>query len=135
ELKSGFDEQMKQAGAVLTAAPRQQKFMLLCKKIILLDELLKIFKHGTDFDKDKKNYTLRALNPNRKYLVLLLCLFSIGKIWGQDKVEIAGGEKLFVDQVKHLTYIVGNVILKHQGVVIQCDSAVRNTDKGIIEGF
>jgi lipopolysaccharide export system protein LptA len=53
----------------------------------------------------------------------------------QTNVEITGGEKLSVDQRKNYTYIVGNVVIKHDGVVIQCDSAIRKGNEGIIEGF
>ncbi len=42
---------------------------------------------------------------------------------------------MYGDQTKNLLYIVQNVVLKHNGIIIQCDSAIRKTDEGIIEGF
>lgn len=39
------------------------------------------------------------------------------------------------DQAKKQLSIVENVVIRHGGVVIQCDSAVRRTEEGIIEGF
>lgn len=39
------------------------------------------------------------------------------------------------DQAKQQYVIVENVVIKHNGVTIQCDSAIRKMDEGIIEGF
>lgn len=39
------------------------------------------------------------------------------------------------DQKKKQLSIVKNVVIQHGGVVIQCDSAVRRAEEGIIEGF
>jgi lipopolysaccharide export system protein LptA len=55
--------------------------------------------------------------------------------WAQTDVEIIGGERLSINQIKKQTTIVQNVIIKHGGVFIQCDSAIRKTNEGIIEGF
>ncbi len=55
----------------------------------------------------------------------------------QSKVEIIGGERLSMGSDKDGQYqtIVENVIIKHDGVFIQCDSAIRKIDLGIVEGF
>lgn len=39
------------------------------------------------------------------------------------------------DQRKNYLYIVKDVVIKHGSVIIQCDSAIRKMDEGIIEGF
>lgn len=39
------------------------------------------------------------------------------------------------DQVNGLLYIVENVVIKHGSVIINCDSAIRKTKEGVIEGF
>lgn len=70
-----------------------------------------------------------------KFFALLLTLFIIHSMDAQTNVEINGGDKLYGDQANSLVYIVGNVVIKHDGITIMCDSAVRNTQKGIIEGF
>lgn len=69
--------------------------------------------------------------------ISLLMIFLMGAVTlsAQTNVEITGGEKLSVDQKKNHTYIVGNVVIRHDGVVIQCDSAIRKGNEGIIEGF
>jgi lipopolysaccharide export system protein LptA len=66
-------------------------------------------------------------------LVLLILLSTAAH--AQTNVEIIGGEKLTVDQRLQHTYIVDNVVLKHNGVIIQCDSAIRKAKEGIVEGF
>ncbi len=70
-----------------------------------------------------------------KKIVLGILLMFFFKVSAQTNVEITGGEKLSVDQKKNYTYIVGNVVIRHDGVVIQCDSAIRKGNEGIIEGF
>ena len=56
-------------------------------------------------------------------------------VFGQGKVEIVGGERMTFNQSRNHLYIVQNVVIKHNGVIIQCDSAIRKMDEGIIEGF
>ncbi|MCC6818225.1 MAG: hypothetical protein IT245_04995 [Bacteroidia bacterium] len=56
-------------------------------------------------------------------------------LYSQTNVEIIGGDKLYGDQVKGLQYLVGNVAIRHNGVIIQCDSAIRKLDEGTMEGF
>ncbi|MEZ4804904.1 MAG: OstA-like protein [Bacteroidia bacterium] len=70
-----------------------------------------------------------------RILVLLGFMLFCSYSHGQSKVEIIGGEKMNFDQVKQQLYIVNNVVIKHGGVFIQCDSAIRKTSEGIIEGF
>lgn len=71
-----------------------------------------------------------------RYNIILLCLIFGGfDLLGQTNVEIIGGEKLYGDQVKGLQYLVGNVAIRHNGVIIQCDSAVRKLNEGTMEGF
>jgi len=53
----------------------------------------------------------------------------------QNNVEIIGGEKLSFDKPKSQWTIVKNVVIKHDGVFIQCDSAIRKMSEGMIEGF
>lgn len=67
--------------------------------------------------------------------VLLSAVLACFSLFSQTDVEIIGGNKLFVDQVKGLQYIVGNVGIRHNGVIIQCDSAIRKMNEGKIEGF
>ncbi len=69
----------------------------------------------------------------RKGLCLVLFTMPLF-LFAQTKVDISGNV-LSVDQKKNYTYIVGNVIIKHDGVTIQCDSAIRKANEGIIEGF
>jgi len=69
----------------------------------------------------------------RKGLCLVLFTMPVF-LFAQTKVDISGNV-LSVDQKKNYTYIVGNVIIKHDGVTIQCDSAIRKANEGIIEGF
>lgn len=42
---------------------------------------------------------------------------------------------MYGNQIKNYLYIVKNVVIRHNGVIIQCDSAIRRVDEGIIEGF
>lgn len=56
-------------------------------------------------------------------------------LFSQAKVEILGGEKMYGNQIKNYLYIVKDVVIRHNGVTIQCDSAIRKIDDGIIEGF
>lgn len=62
-------------------------------------------------------------------------VLSAPGLFAQTKVEIIGGDKMYGDQSKNLLYIVDYVVIKHNGVIIQCDSAIRKADEGIIEGF
>lgn len=77
------------------------------------------------------------MQPDLKQKTFIVCVFLLlsGQLFSQTKVDIVGGERLFGDQVNKLLYIVGNVVIKHNGVTIQCDSAIRKTEEGIIEGF
>lgn len=73
---------------------------------------------------------------NRLVLVLVVAFTSIcGDLMAQSKVEIIGGEKLSYDQIKNHRYIVGNVVIRHDGVIIQCDSAIHKADEGLVEGY
>ena len=58
-----------------------------------------------------------------------------GSAMSQNNLEVIGGEKMYGDEVKKLTYIVKNVGFKHNGVTIYCDSAIRKIKEGIVEGF
>jgi len=68
------------------------------------------------------------------YLVAILCFLALG-LHSQTEVQIIGGERLSINQIKKETTIAQNVVIKHNGVTIQCDSAIRKTEKGIIEGY
>jgi lipopolysaccharide export system protein LptA len=72
---------------------------------------------------------------NLKYLLFAVTILINFNLRSQTDVEIIGGNKLSVDQVKGLQYIVGNVAIRHNGVIIQCDSAIRKMNEGKIEGF
>lgn len=89
--------------------------------------------HGTNFDKGKE-ITTKPRRMRLYNLFILFILFAMQGLQAQTNVEIEG-ENLYNDQVKKVTYIVGNVIIKHDGVVIQCDSAIRKQKEGVIEGF
>lgn len=71
----------------------------------------------------------------RIYFISLLIFFSNISIQAQSNLEVIGGEKMYGDEVKKLTYIVKNVGFKHNGVTIYCDSAIRKIKEGIVEGF
>lgn len=71
----------------------------------------------------------------RIYLVSLYLFFLCGSVLSQSNLEVIGGEKMYGDEVKKLTYIVKNVGFKHNGVTIYCDSAIRKIKDGIVEGF
>ena len=66
---------------------------------------------------------------------MLLIFGSQISLFSQTKVEILGGEKMYGNQIKNYLYIVKDVVIRHNGVTIQCDSAIRKIDDGIIEGF
>ncbi len=68
-------------------------------------------------------------------LFSIIFLLFQSRLEAQTGVEIIGGERLTLNQVKKTTTIAENVVIKHDGVTIQCDSAIRRTDIGIIEGF
>lgn len=70
-----------------------------------------------------------------RFLLLSLSVLLGNRLSAQTDVEIIGGNKLSGDQQKGHQYIVGNVAIRHNGVIIQCDSAVRRINEGIIEGF
>ncbi|MDP2174372.1 MAG: OstA-like protein [Bacteroidota bacterium] len=76
-----------------------------------------------------------SLKILKKYIATVFILFIFQNINGQSEVQIIGGERLTINQAKRLTVIAENVVIKHNGVTIQCDSAIRKTDLGIIEGF
>lgn len=67
--------------------------------------------------------------------MFLFWTISQSVLHAQTKVEITGGERMHGDQVKGLLYIVQNVVIKHGSVIINCDSAIRKTREGVIEGF
>jgi lipopolysaccharide export system protein LptA len=72
----------------------------------------------------------------KKYKLLILIVFSAQiSLFSQTKVEILGGERMYGNQVKNYLYIVKGVVIRHNGVTIQCDSAIRKIDDGVIEGF
>jgi lipopolysaccharide export system protein LptA len=67
-------------------------------------------------------------------LVIILFLLGINPLWSQTEVEIIGGERMYGKDKKNLI-IAENVVIRHGTVIIQCDSAIRKIDQGIIEGF
>lgn len=69
------------------------------------------------------------------HILALLFIFPFWSVKGQTNLEIISGEKMYSDEVKKLTYIVKNVGFRHNGVTIYCDSAIRKTQQGIVEGF
>lgn len=74
----------------------------------------------------------------RRIRLLVLSLFLVSStsvVFAQTDVEIIGGNKLSGDEIKGHQYIVGNVAIQHNGVIIQCDSAVRKLKEGVVEGF
>jgi lipopolysaccharide export system protein LptA len=68
------------------------------------------------------------------YLLAILCFLALG-LHSQTEVQIIGGERLSINQIKKETTIAENVVIKHNGVTIQCDSAIRKSERGIIEGY
>jgi lipopolysaccharide assembly outer membrane protein LptD (OstA) len=72
-----------------------------------------------------------------KVLLISLFLMSAHAMSSQTVVEIIGGERSSGGKGKDGEYlvIVENVVIRHDGVIIQCDSAIRKIDLGIIEGF
>jgi lipopolysaccharide export system protein LptA len=71
----------------------------------------------------------------RIFLFSIFLFFIGGSLFSQNNLEVIGGEKMYGDEVKKLTYIVKNVGFKHNGVTIYCDSAIRKIKEGIVEGF
>lgn len=71
----------------------------------------------------------------RYILFIFLILFSSKQLFSQSNLEVIGGEKMYGDEIKKLTYIVKNVGFKHNGVTIYCDSAIRKIKEGVVEGF
>ncbi len=74
------------------------------------------------------------LNLKPTLLVIALLFLPLQGLLAQTNVEFSG-DKMYTDDVKKLTYIIGSVQFKHDGVNIFCDSAIRQTKLGIIEGF
>jgi len=71
-----------------------------------------------------------------KYLLIIAFLIGFANVsLAQTEVDIIGGERSTINQIKKTMTIVENVAIKHNGVTIQCDSAIRKTETGIIEGF
>lgn len=73
----------------------------------------------------------------RNTIIWLLAILALSPFTmnAQTEVELLGGNYMFNDESKQLTYMAGNVIIRHQGVTIQCDSAIRKKKEGIVEGF
>ena len=69
-----------------------------------------------------------------KYIAFAFIILSISKLNAQSNVEVSG-DRLYNDDVKKLTYIIGNVVVKQNGVIIMCDSAIRKIESATIEGF
>jgi lipopolysaccharide export system protein LptA len=67
-------------------------------------------------------------------LLTVVVLLSCCSLRSQEHVEISGGE-LRYSKDKQSQIIVQNVVIRHNGVTIQCDSAIRKIALGIIEGF
>ena len=70
-----------------------------------------------------------------RLVVIAMLMCSAFQVLGQGKVEIVGGGKMTFNQSRNHLYIVQNVVIRHNGVIIQCDSAIRKMDEGVIEGF
>ncbi len=71
----------------------------------------------------------------RKIGIILLFLLINFTIKAQTRASLENAEHLYNDDIKKITYAVGNVVFKHDGVVIMCDSAIKKNSQGIIEGF
>jgi lipopolysaccharide export system protein LptA len=87
--------------------------------------------------KVRNRFLFRILQSDlSKYSFLIVLFFSFHfSTFAQTKVEIIGGERMYGNQIKNYLYIVKNVVIRHNGVTIQCDSAIRKIDEGVIEGF
>ena len=70
-------------------------------------------------------------------LLLLIALFltGINALRAQKEIEILSGERAQGSKNKNIMTISENVVIRHNGVFIQCDSAIRKINEGIVEGF